>query len=73
MNKFLIATVAVLGLAGVATAQEAPAIYGQDNISSIETQTISPVRTFETSGARSVTATGGEGFQINQSENYSGR
>ena len=28
MNKFLIASVALFGLAGVAVAQEAPAIYG---------------------------------------------
>jgi hypothetical protein len=74
MNKFLIASVAVLGMAGVAAAQEAPAIYGQGNISSAETtQTVSPARNFETSGARGVTATGGEGFQINNSDNYSGK
>lgn len=74
MNKFLIASVAVLGLAGAAAAREAPAIYGQNNISNAETaQTFSQHRNFETSGAAGVTATGGEGFNINQSENYSGK
>lgn len=74
MNKFLIASVAVLGMAGAAAAQEAPAIYGQNNISNAETvQTISPLRTFETSGAQSVTAAGGDGFQINLSGDYSGK
>jgi hypothetical protein len=74
MNKFLIASVAVLGLAGVATAQEAPAIYGQNNISNAETGLTVPLhRPLEISGARSVTASGGEGFQVNQSENYSGK
>lgn len=74
MNKFLIASVAVLGLAGVAAAQEAPAIYGLDNVSNADSvQTVSPVRTLETSGAHGVTATNPQGFNINQSENYSGK
>jgi hypothetical protein len=74
MNKFLIASVAVLGMAGVAAAQDLSEVLGQSNISSLETaQTVVPLRVFETSGAQSVTATGGAGFQINDSGNYSGK
>lgn len=74
MNKFLIASVAVLGLAGVAAAQEVPAFYGQNNISNADTGlTVPQSRPFETSSSKSLTATGGEGFQINASDDYSGR
>ena len=75
MNKFLIASVAVLGMAGVAAAQEVPpSDFLINNISNAGTvQTVAPAGNFETSGARSVTAAGGEGFQINLSGDYSGK
>jgi hypothetical protein len=75
MTKFLIASVAVLGMAGAAAAQEVPpSDFLINNISNAgKVQTVSPDRTFETSGIRSVIAVGAEGFQINSSENYSGK
>ena len=71
MNKFLLASVALLGLAGVAGAQEVPAFYGVNPYG----QTIegSQAASHVVSGQASATVTGTDGFQINQNENYSGR
>lgn len=73
MNKIVLASVALLGLAGVAGAQEVPAFYGQnpygvtaDAQGTVHSATI-------VSGQSGASLTGTEGFQINQNENYSGK
>lgn len=74
MNKFLIASVALFGLAGVAVAQEAAALYGQNNVSNSDSaQTATPVRALDASTTASVTVTGTDGFNINLSDDYSGK
>ena len=76
MNKFLLASVAVLGLAGAAVAQEAPAIYGNYDaniLNSDGSQTGAP-RSTVVSGQANATVPGSNGgFNINLSDNYSGK
>jgi cytoskeletal protein RodZ len=76
MNKFLLASVAVLGLAGAAVAQEAPAIYGnyEANILNSNGSVSGAPHSSIVSGQASATVPGaGAGFNINQSDNYSGK
>ena len=79
MRKLILASVAVLGFAGVAAAQEAPAlIYGpaNQNISNHDGAAIDFGRTASVSHsveARGVTATQDGGFNINQNDDYSGK
>ena len=76
MNKILIASVAILGFAGVAAAQQAPALYGT-NYSASVLDTQADASTF--TGSASATASTGRGagvdgsVNINQLENYSGK
>jgi len=70
MNKIILASVALLGLAGVAGAQEVPDFYGQNPYG----QTVDGSQvSVSVSGQASASLTGADGFQINQNENYSGR
>jgi len=72
MNKFLLASVAVLGLSGVAAAQEVPAFYGQNPYATtVDGSQAGASHTV--SGQASATVTGVDGFNINQNENYSGK
>lgn len=72
MNKFLLASVAVLGLAGVAVAQEVPAFYGQDPYAT--TVDDSQARTSHiVSGQANATVPATDGFDINRNQNYSGK
>lgn len=81
MRKLILASVAVLGFAGVATAQEAPAlIYGpaSQNVSSHDGAAIDFGRTasikhsVESRGVTGASAQDG-GFNINQNDDYSGQ
>ena len=73
MNKFLIASVALFGLAGVAAAQEAPGFYGYNPEGvAIESGQIA-TRSIAASDRASVTVSGAEGFAINQRQDYSGK
>ena len=74
MNKFLIASVAVLGLAGVASAQEAPAlIYSQGYAQNVENVGAAPAADrFTVSSLQNASVPGADGFQINLNQNYSG-
>ena len=75
MNKFLLASVAVLGLSGVAAAQEAPALIYSDAFA----QNVQNVGTAPAAGGFSVSShqnaavPGADRFQINLNQNYSGR
>lgn len=75
MRKLILASVAVLGFAGVAAAQEAPAlIYGQadQNISNHGGAAVDFGRTASVNhGVTASTQDGG--FNINLNDNYSGR
>ena len=76
MNKFLIASVALFGLAGVAVAQEAPAIYGnyEANIQNSDGSLSSAPSSSIVSGQANATVPGSNGgFNVNQSDNYSGK
>jgi hypothetical protein len=68
MNKFLLASFAVLGLAGSAVAQEAPAFYGQNPYAT----TVDGSATHVVSGQANATVPGVE-FNINLTDNYSGK
>ena len=86
MRKLILASVAVLGFAGVAAAQEAPAlIYGpaSQNISSQNVsshdgaaidfgRTASVKHSVESRGVTGASAQDG-GFNINQNDDYSGQ
>lgn len=77
MNKLLLASVALLGFAGVAAAQEAPALIYSDAFA----QNVENVGSVPSTGYASASVTSGHsaaitdvgGFQINNSPNYSGR
>jgi hypothetical protein len=76
MNKFLIASVALLGLAGVAGAQEAPAVYGNyaANIQNADASLSGAPRSTIVSGQANATVPGSNGgFDVNLSDNYSGK
>ncbi|MBX3573707.1 MAG: hypothetical protein KF694_15255 [Mesorhizobium sp.] len=72
MSKFLLASVAVLGLSGVAAAQEVPAFYGQNPYATTVDGSQAGAQ-HVVSGQASATVTGTDGFNINQNENYSGK
>lgn len=72
MNKFLLASVALLGLAGAAVAQEVPAFYGENPYATIVDGSQAGAM-HVVSGQASATVTGVDGFNINQNENYSGK
>jgi len=73
MNKLLIASVALFGLAGVAAAQEAPGFYGYNPYdAAIESGQIA-TRSVTASDSVGTTVSGPDGFQINQNQNYSGK
>jgi len=72
MNKFLLASVALLGLAGAAVAQEVPAFYGENPYA----QTVDGAQlgaSHSVSGQASASLTTNGGFDINQNQNYSGK
>jgi len=73
MNKLLLASAAVLGLAGVAGAQEVPGFYGE-NPYAATTGTAQGTAHGATivSGQTGASLTTG-GFQINQNQNYAGK
>lgn len=77
MNKFLLASVALLGFAGVAAAQEAPALIYSDafaqNVQNVGSAPTDRMATASISSGHSATVTDGGGFQINANQNYSGR
>lgn len=76
MNKFLLASVALLGLAGTAVAQEAPAIYGnyEANIQNLDGSLAGAPRSTIVSGQANATVPGADGgFNVNLSDNYSGK
>jgi hypothetical protein len=77
MNKFLLASVALLGLAGAAVAQEAPAFYGVNPYAttvdgaqgaSHSAQVVTGQANASVTGADA----GTDGFNINRNQNYSG-
>ena len=73
MNKLLIASVALFGLAGAAAAQEAPGFYGYNPYNAaIESGQIA-TRSVTASDSVGTTVSGPDGFQINQNQNYSGK
>ncbi|SMH51340.1 hypothetical protein [Mesorhizobium australicum] len=74
MNKIILASVALLGLAGVAGAQEVPAFYGVNPYG----QTVDASQ--QTAHSATIirdqsnsTVPGADGFQINLNQNYSGK
>jgi len=80
MNKFLIASVAILGFAGVASAQQAPALYGSNYDAAVLNAHSNTAQTGTTtvSGAASAVSTvdggvSGGGVNINENQNYSGK
>ncbi|MDP3898006.1 MAG: hypothetical protein Q8Q62_15145 [Mesorhizobium sp.] len=77
MNKFLIASVALLGFAGVAAAQQAPALYGSnysDAVLNSQGQSTGPVRSGVVTGQSNISAPEtARDFNINLSDNYSGK
>nr|WP_295467556.1 hypothetical protein [Mesorhizobium sp.] len=74
MNKFLLASVAVLGLSGVAAAQEAPAlIYPQSSAQNVENAGAATAGgAFTVSSQQNASITGVDGFEINLNQDYSG-
>ncbi|MCO5161622.1 MAG: hypothetical protein M9939_10830 [Mesorhizobium sp.] len=74
MNKILLASVAVLGLTGIAAAQEAPAlIYSQSYAQNVENVGTAPAGgAFTVSAQQNASIAGIDGFQINLDQNYSG-
>lgn len=74
MNRFLLASVALLGLSGVAAAQEAPAlIYSQSYAQNVENVGTAPAGGgFTVSAQQNASVPGIDGFQINLDQNYSG-
>ena len=75
MNKILIASVALLGFAGVAAAQQAPALYGTNYSAAVlDAQATGPVRANVVTGRQNISAPGNDApVNINQSDNYSGK
>lgn len=78
MNKLLLASVALLGFAGVAAAQEAPAlIYSDAFAQNVQNAGSAPSTSGYASASvtslQDATITGVGGFQINTNQNYSGR
>lgn len=74
MNKFLLASVAILGLSGIAAAQEAPAlIYSQSFAQNVENVGAAPAGgEFTVSSQQNASVPGVDGFEINLNQNYSG-
>ncbi|MCO5162838.1 MAG: hypothetical protein M9939_17020 [Mesorhizobium sp.] len=80
MNKFLLASVAVLGLAGSAVAQEVPAFYGQNPYASTVDHSKPQRQTVTGQASAKVTDSGAstsgastKGFNIHLNQNYSGK
>lgn len=74
MNKFLLASIALLGLSGIAAAQEAPAlIYSQSFARNVENVGAAPAGgAFTVSSQQNASVPGVDGFEINLNQNYSG-
>jgi len=74
MKKFLLASVALLGLSGIAAAQEAPAlIYSPSSAQNVGNAGTAPAGgAFTVSSQQNASVTGVDGFQINLDQNYSG-
>lgn len=74
MNRLLLASIAVLGLSGIAAAQEAPAlIYSQSFAQNVENVGTAPAGgAFTISSQQNASVPTGDGFQINLDQNYSG-
>ncbi|MCO5162839.1 MAG: hypothetical protein M9939_17025 [Mesorhizobium sp.] len=72
MNKFLLASVAVLGLAGSAVAQEVPAFYGE-NPYAATVDARQAGASHVVTGQANATVPGTDGFNINLNQNYSGK
>jgi len=74
MNKIILASVALLGLAGVAGAQEVPAFYGVDPYAPTAdaAQSTSHSATIVREQSNS-TVPSTDAYQINRNQNYSGR
>ncbi len=76
MKTILAASVAVLSLAGVAAAQEVPAFYGDyaSNVLNVDKgQSTAPRVSYDVSSERNATVPQTDGFNINASQNYSGK
>jgi hypothetical protein len=77
MNKFLLASVGLLGFAGVAAAQEAPALIYSDafaqNVQNAGSVPSAGYASASVTSGHNATVTGVGGFQINTNQNYSGR
>jgi hypothetical protein len=74
MNKFLLASVALLGFAGVAAAQEAPAlIYSDAFAQNVQNVGSAPVTGYASASVSALQDATVGGFQINSNQNYSGR
>ena len=75
MNKFLLASVAVLGLAGAAVAQEVPAFYGENPYTATVDGSQSHGQIVSGQASATVTDTDASagGFDINRNQNYSGK
>ncbi len=74
MNKLLLASVAVLGLSGIAAAQEAPALVYSDAFAlNVQNAGTAPVGGgLSVSSLQNATVPGADGFLINLNQNYSG-
>ena len=70
MNKILLASVALLGLAGAAVAQEVPAFYGETPYA---TTVDGSQAGYTVSGQANATLAAADGFNINLNDNYSGK
>ena len=70
MNKILLASVALLGLAGAAVAQEIPAFYGETPYA---TTVDGSQAGYTVSGQANATVPTTDGYNIHQNDNYSGK
>ena len=73
MNKILLASVALLGLAGVAGAQEAPGFYGANPYAAHTDVTHGTAHAATIVSDQTGPSLTTDGFQINQNQNYAGR
>ena len=71
MNKILLASVALLGLAGAAVAQEVPAFYGESPYATtVDSQAGA---SHIVSGQANATVPTTDGYNVHQNDNYSGK
>jgi hypothetical protein len=75
MNKLLLASVALLGLAGSAVAQEVPAFYGQNPYAATVDGAQSHRQVVSGQASATVTDTDASagGFDIHRNQNYTGK